>query len=238
MSQIINLSGVPINPSSISQPPADPSQAPQPQVHEPRWYRRRVRVADERFHQIYAQFTEDMQASKTPGTSVDREAVRKEYGHQWAQYAAAELAGPEPVPLHVNAMYEAIDEAFRKSDEKQRLDRLFNAPLHTLTNEDMHDLGWALVDQNSECSTWICTDVLLSMDLRSGLVSITPRPRYAGDDIWYAGSAPVTSWSFPMYAMAELAKLMTALRMGQPVAPAAHHLDQARQAFASLKSKS
>ncbi len=231
MSQIIDINNKPLTSKpDISED--DIANAQQPKAHEPRWYRRRARLADERFHQIFAEFKQDMEASKTPGTTVDREAVKREYGHQWAKYAAAELKGPEPIPLNVNAMHEAIENAYKLSDDKARLDRLFNSPLHLLNADEMQELGWAKVFANDERTVYLSTQAYFVVG-KSGLVRVSPRPANTSDTEWFWNLGRNPQWELPNYTIAEFTKLVVGLRLTQPVVPAAETIELAKRAFAT-----
>lgn len=216
MTNIINLAGKPMDSRQGAASLTDDqiAEAKQPDKHEPRWFRRRREQADQMFANLYREFMDDMNSGKTPGTLTDREAIKREYGHRWAQYAAAELKGPEPIPLDTQAMYTQIQKTFDMDDHKKKVERLYRTPMHLLSDADMEEMDFWKAHSEGGKTTWLTERVMLEVE-SSGRVSVSI---YTGEEIspYDLPSRRTPDYTFDDYTMGEVADLLKALRIGRP----------------------
>jgi hypothetical protein len=144
--KILSLKGQPIGSAT---PAVNEETLKQPTTHEPRWFRRIVEAADQHFARLYEQALGDLNAPKSPGTTVDEEQVVRHYQQLWAQYASHILKSSEPVPLNVQAMKEQLEASVNMAKHKARMAQ----PLHLVA--DYTEWDFRLVGQCVYGSVWM-----------------------------------------------------------------------------------
>lgn len=229
---LVSITGKPLeritDPTAIT--PEAVQAVEQPTKHEPRWFRRIREQADQRFRAIYKAFLEDMNSAQTPGTVTDKEAIRREYGHQWAAYAHSILKGAEAIPLNVNAMYEEIDRTMAEADREARRKYLFGTPLAQLKEEDLTELDLALVGESPDGTIRVCSDGWFIIH-PSGMVKVWLRLPNTTEEKWYSGVVPdrEPNVAFMDYRMAEFFMLLRGLRVEKTAPPTQGQLDRMKQ---------
>jgi hypothetical protein len=149
--KILSMGGKPIGSTT---PAVNEEALKQPTTHEPRWFRRIVEAADQHFARLYEQALGDLNAPKSPGTSVDEEQVVRHYQQLWAQYASHILKSSEPVPLNVHAMKEQLEASVNMAKHKARMAQSLHLVMD-YTEWDFRLVGqcvYGAVWMNSHCA--------------------------------------------------------------------------------------
>ena len=160
--KIISLAGQPIGSTA---PPVNEADVQQPTKHEPRWFRRVVEAADQHFARLYEQALGDLNAPKSPGTTVDTEQVIRHYQQLWAQYAHHILKSSEPITLNVQAMKEQLEASVSMAQHKARMAQ----PLHLVV--DYTEWDFRLVGQCITGAVWMNSHCIISVG-EGGMVRV------------------------------------------------------------------
>lgn len=227
---ILDLTGNKIGDTTLPPSLEQLADTPQPEKHEPRWYRKRMQECDQQFAELFQQAIDDLNASQTPGTTSNPEAIVKHYAHAWAEFAHKVLKSPQPVPLKVTAMKEELDTAI----ENARLEALRKTSLARLTKEDLKANGLAFLGTCGHGNVYLSTEFAVVV-ADNEECRLYLRPYHTDFDVWCEDRlATIDCKNYPPdlvglgYTLREINSVMAGLRRHQYTHPAEDQLKAAK----------
>jgi hypothetical protein len=221
--KILSLKGQPIGSAT---PAVNEETLKQPTTHEPRWFRRIVEAADQHFARLYEQALGDLNAPKSPGTTVDEEQVVRHYQQLWAQYAQHILKSSEPITLNVQAMKEQIEASVNIAKHKARMAQ----PLHQVA--DYTEWDFRLVGQCLNGAVWMNSHCVISVGeggmVRVWLTDVTTPQGIACDNLLSRCEILMPSLQAVGMSMQTVYNLLGAYGVNSTAAPTEQELMVAR----------